>query len=146
MHPSISIFPNTSFYDGKISDAPSVMQNEHQKKYLPGSMFGPYSFVNIGDGTEEFDELGHSRRNLVEVAVIEEILCNLQRGMFSLFTNYLVMSITFQFFKKVSYSMYNVFLLQCMLFLMFLFIPWLSCYFYKISAFMFLMFFFGSLL
>ncbi|CAM0147896.1 unnamed protein product [Urochloa decumbens] len=69
MHPSISIFPNNSFYDGKISDGPSVMRNEHQKKYLPGSMFGPYSFVNIGDGIEEFDELGHSRRNLVEVEV-----------------------------------------------------------------------------
>ncbi|CAL4906592.1 unnamed protein product [Urochloa decumbens] len=80
MHPSISIFPNNSFYDGKISDAPSVMRNEHQKKYLPGSMFGPYSFVNIGDGIEEFDELGHSRRNLVEVVVIEEILCSLQRA------------------------------------------------------------------
>ncbi|CAN6249869.1 unnamed protein product [Urochloa humidicola] len=80
MHPSISIFPNTNFYDGKISDAPSVMQSKHQKKYLPGSMFGPYSFVNIEDGTEEFDELGHSRRNLVEVIVIKEILRNLQRA------------------------------------------------------------------
>jgi hypothetical protein len=108
MHPSISIFPNTSFYDGKISDAPSVMQNEHQKKYLPDSIFGPYSFVNIGDGAEEFDELGYSRRNLVEVVVIQEILCSLQRGTFSLFTNYLVVSITFQFFKSFS-SMYNVF-------------------------------------
>lgn len=86
MHPSISIFPNTSVYDGKISDAPSVLQKEHQKKYLPGPMFGPYTFVNIGDGREEVDDLGHSRRNLVEVAVIEEILCNLQRGMFSLCT------------------------------------------------------------
>ncbi|WVZ86863.1 LOW QUALITY PROTEIN: hypothetical protein U9M48_033583 [Paspalum notatum var. saurae] len=57
MHPSISIFPNTSFYDGKISDAPNVMQKEHQKEYLPGWMFGPYSFVNIGDGREEYDEL-----------------------------------------------------------------------------------------
>ncbi|CAL5030419.1 unnamed protein product [Urochloa decumbens] len=80
MHPSISIFPNTSFYDGKISDAPSVMQNEDQKKYLLGSMFGPYTFVNIEDGTEQFDELGHSRRNLVEVIVIEEILRKLQRA------------------------------------------------------------------
>ncbi|WVZ86864.1 hypothetical protein U9M48_033583 [Paspalum notatum var. saurae] len=81
MHPSISSFPNISFYDGKISDAPSVMQREHQKQYLSGSLFGPYSFVNIEEGREKFDELGHSRKNLVEVVVIEEILHNLRKGM-----------------------------------------------------------------
>uniref|UniRef100_A0A0A9D301 DNA2/NAM7 helicase-like C-terminal domain-containing protein n=1 Tax=Arundo donax TaxID=35708 RepID=A0A0A9D301_ARUDO len=80
MHPSISIFPNISFYDGKISDAPCVMQKEHQKKYLPGSIFGPYSFINIEEGREDFDELGRSRKNLVEVVIIEEILRNLQRA------------------------------------------------------------------
>ena len=107
MHPSISIFPNTSFYEGRISDAPSVMEKEHQRMYLPGSMFGPYSFVNIGDGREERDELGHSKRNFVEVAVIEEILYRLRRGMCSLFTSYLVMHmiLTFQimffFLKKI---------------------------------------------
>lgn len=81
MHPSISIFPNLRFYDGKIPDAPNVRQREHEKKYLPGSMFGPYSFVNIEGGREEFDELGHSRKNLIEVVVIEEILRNLRNGM-----------------------------------------------------------------
>ncbi|KAJ1272390.1 hypothetical protein BS78_06G198300 [Paspalum vaginatum] len=80
MHPSISSFPNISFYDGKISDAPSVMQREHQKEYLSGSLFGPYSFVNIEEGREKFDELGHSRKNLVEVFVIEEILRNLRKA------------------------------------------------------------------
>nr|TKW06157.1 hypothetical protein SEVIR_7G223800v2 [Setaria viridis] len=80
MHPSISIFPNLSFYDGKISDAPSVTEREHEKKYLPGSMFGPYSFVNIEGGREESDELCHSRKNLIEVVVIEEILRNLRKA------------------------------------------------------------------
>ncbi|XP_062185855.1 uncharacterized protein LOC133889346 [Phragmites australis] len=80
MHPSISLFPNISFYDGKISDAPCVMQKEHRKKYLPGFIFGPYSFINIEEGREEIDELGHSRKNLVEVVVVEEILRNLQRA------------------------------------------------------------------
>ncbi|CAO2036228.1 unnamed protein product [Urochloa humidicola] len=78
MHPSISIFPNLSFYDGKISDAPTVRQIEHGKKYLSGSMFGPYSVINIEGGREEPDELGHSRKNLIEVVVIEEILRNLR--------------------------------------------------------------------
>ena len=90
MHPSISSFPNISFYDGKISDAPNVMQREHQKKYLPGFMFGPYSFVNIEEGREEFSELGHSRKNLVEVVVVEEILRNLQKGMCCLSTLHLL--------------------------------------------------------
>lgn len=85
MHPSISIFPNRSFYEGKISDAPSVMEKEHQKKYLPGSMFGAYSFVNIEEGREEIDELGHSRKNMVEAVVIKRILHKLQRGMCILF-------------------------------------------------------------
>lgn len=62
MHPSISLFPNISFYDGKILDAPSVMQREYQKKYLPGPMFGPYSFINIEEGREDFDEVGKSKR------------------------------------------------------------------------------------
>jgi superfamily I DNA and/or RNA helicase len=86
MHPSISLFPNTSFYDGKILDAPSVMQREYQKKYLPGPMFGSYSFINVNEGREDFDELGKSKNNLIEVAVVKEILQNLQRGMCSLFT------------------------------------------------------------
>ncbi|KAM0832859.1 hypothetical protein ACQ4PT_064638 [Festuca glaucescens] len=80
MHPSISIFPNTRFYGGKLLDAPTVMQKEHQKKYLPGSMFGPYSFFNIEDGWEDVDELSHSRKNMVEVIVIQEILQNLQKA------------------------------------------------------------------
>lgn len=86
MHPSISIFPNISFYERKLLDAPNVMQKKHQKNYLPGSMFGSYSFFNIEDGREDLDELGHSRKNVVEVAVVQEILRNLQRGMCSLVT------------------------------------------------------------
>uniref|UniRef100_A0A0D3FZD7 Uncharacterized protein n=1 Tax=Oryza barthii TaxID=65489 RepID=A0A0D3FZD7_9ORYZ len=66
MHPSISIFPNISFYDRKLLDAPNVNQKEHRKKYLPGLMFGPYSFFNIEDGKEDLDELGRSRKNVVE--------------------------------------------------------------------------------
>lgn len=80
MHPSISIFPNISFYDRKLLDAPNVKQKEHRKKYLPGLMFGPYSFFNIEDGKEDLDELGRSRKNVVEVSVIQEILRNLQRA------------------------------------------------------------------
>lgn len=44
-------------------------------------MFGPYSFINILGGKEEVDDVGHSRRNMVEVAVTLKIVQKLFRGM-----------------------------------------------------------------
>lgn len=44
-------------------------------------MFGPYSFINVIGGKEEKDDVGHSRRNMVEVAVVVKILQNLYKGM-----------------------------------------------------------------
>ncbi|XP_066344368.1 helicase sen1-like [Miscanthus floridulus] len=70
MHPSISIFPNLSFYDKKILDGANVMQEGHTRKYLQAAMFGPYSFINV----EGRDDPGRSKRNMAEVAVILEIL------------------------------------------------------------------------
>lgn len=43
-------------------------------------MFGPYAFINIIGGREEKDDDGHSRKNMVEVAVILKILQNLHKG------------------------------------------------------------------
>jgi senataxin len=76
MHPSISIFPNFSFYDKQILDGPNVTQAGHEREYLPGTMFGPYSFINI-DGRED---RGRSKRNMAEVAAILEILRSLKQG------------------------------------------------------------------
>ncbi|KAI5351783.1 hypothetical protein L3X38_004674 [Prunus dulcis] len=74
MHPSISLFPNTNFYNNQILDAPNVKKRSHEKHYLPGSMFGPFSFINVIGGREEKDEDGRSRKNMVEVAIILKIL------------------------------------------------------------------------
>ncbi|CAB4265332.1 unnamed protein product [Prunus armeniaca] len=79
MHPSISFFPNSNFYNNQILDAPNVKKRSHEKYYLPGSMFGPFSFINVIGGREEKDEDGHSRKNLVEVAIIVKILRNLYK-------------------------------------------------------------------
>nr|VDC77804.1 unnamed protein product [Brassica rapa] len=49
MHPSISVFPNIEFYDGKISDAANVKESNYQK----------------------------SPKNIVEVAVISDIISKL---------------------------------------------------------------------
>ncbi|TQD88449.1 hypothetical protein C1H46_025973 [Malus baccata] len=79
MHPSISSFPNSSFYYNQILDAPNVKRRSHEKHFLPGSMFGPYSFINVIDGREEKDEDGHSPKNMVEVAIALKILQNLYK-------------------------------------------------------------------
>ncbi|KAI3470133.1 hypothetical protein Pfo_026796 [Paulownia fortunei] len=74
MHPSISQFPNSNFYLNQILDAPSVQRKSYEKCYLQGRMFGPYSFINVRGGKEELDDVGHSRRNMVEVAVIVKLV------------------------------------------------------------------------
>ncbi|XP_031256233.1 uncharacterized protein LOC116114218 [Pistacia vera] len=78
MHPSISYFPNSYFYDNQILDSPVVKRKSYEKVFMSGSpMFGPYSFINILDGREEL--ISHSRRNMVEVAVVVKILQNLYK-------------------------------------------------------------------
>ncbi|CAD5333261.1 unnamed protein product [Arabidopsis thaliana] len=76
MHPSISRFPNKEFYGGRIKDAANVQESIYQKRFLQGNMFGSFSFINVGRGEEEFGD-GHSPKNMVEVAVISEIISNL---------------------------------------------------------------------
>ncbi|KAI3891248.1 hypothetical protein MKW98_007553 [Papaver atlanticum] len=80
MHPEISSFPNRKFYKEQIIDAPKVRCENYQKNYLPGPMFGPYSFVNISNGKEEPDEAGHSIKNMVEVAVVMAIVRKLYKA------------------------------------------------------------------
>nr|GEW37032.1 UvrD-like helicase, ATP-binding domain, P-loop containing nucleoside triphosphate hydrolase [Tanacetum cinerariifolium] len=47
MHPSISFFPNWKFYQNQILDAENVISKSYEKQYLPGPMFGSYSFINV---------------------------------------------------------------------------------------------------
>ncbi|MQL88099.1 hypothetical protein Taro_020656 [Colocasia esculenta] len=77
MHPSISSFPNCSFYENQIMNGPNVMDRGYEKRYLPGPMFGPYSFMDIPHGKEVSNRLGHSQKNMDEVAVILKILRSL---------------------------------------------------------------------
>ncbi|KAI4357246.1 hypothetical protein L6164_001207 [Bauhinia variegata] len=79
MHPSISSFPNSYFYLNEIHDASNVKSKNYAKQYLPGPMFGSYSFLNVIGGREEFDDVGRSRKNMVEVAVVVRILKNLYK-------------------------------------------------------------------
>lgn len=59
MHPSICSFPNTNFYKKQILNAPNVKNENYRRQYLPGQIFGSYSFINILYGKEMYDN-GHS--------------------------------------------------------------------------------------
>ncbi|KAJ6752700.1 P-LOOP CONTAINING NUCLEOSIDE TRIPHOSPHATE HYDROLASES SUPERFAMILY PROTEIN [Salix koriyanagi] len=76
MHPCISLFPNKEFYNGLIQDAATVKERNYQKQFLQGNMYGPYSFINVASETEQFNN-GGSKKNLVEVAVVSELVANL---------------------------------------------------------------------
>ncbi|KAA8529934.1 hypothetical protein F0562_034462 [Nyssa sinensis] len=80
MHPSISFFPNLNFYRNQILDAPNVKSKTYEGHYILGPMFGPYSFINVTGGKEELDDVGHSIRNMVEVAVVLKMVQNLYRA------------------------------------------------------------------
>ncbi|EOY01170.1 P-loop containing nucleoside triphosphate hydrolases superfamily protein, putative [Theobroma cacao] len=79
MHPSISCFPNASFYYNRILDAPCVKHRSYEKHYLPWPMFGPYSFINVC-GREEVVDAGYSHRNMVEVAVVQRLVRTLYKA------------------------------------------------------------------
>ncbi|XP_055826633.1 uncharacterized protein LOC129895028 [Solanum dulcamara] len=78
MHPKISLFPNTEFYQKKIMDGPNVKSAAYEKKFLMGDIFGSYSFINVSSGNEEHDDK-HSSRNKAEAFVVAEIVANLHK-------------------------------------------------------------------
>ncbi|XP_051116031.1 uncharacterized protein LOC127241158 [Andrographis paniculata] len=76
MHPSISLFPNGMFYENQIKNGPNVMEESYKKCFVrgdEGKLFGTYSFINVSNGKEAFDN-SHSRKNIVEVSVVAEIV------------------------------------------------------------------------
>jgi len=88
MHPSISLFPNKEFYDRLIEDSSNVKERNYRKQFLQGSMYGPYSFINVATGKEQSYN-GRSKKNLVEVAVVSAIVASLFKSTrFSHIRNY----------------------------------------------------------
>ncbi|KAM7466484.1 hypothetical protein LguiB_014046 [Lonicera macranthoides] len=80
MHPSISSFPNSRFYQNQILDASNVKKKSYERRFLPSPMFGPYSFINVVGGKDELDDVEYSRRNMIEVAVALKIVLNLHKA------------------------------------------------------------------
>ncbi|KAK8956058.1 putative helicase MAGATAMA 3 [Platanthera guangdongensis] len=74
MHPSISKFPNSNFYDNKIHDGENVLHSTYMRHYLSGPLYGPYSFINIVRGKENGDKHGRSKKNMIEAAAVVKIV------------------------------------------------------------------------
>ena len=79
MHPSISSFPNREFYSDRILNGQNVNDRSYNRRFLRGKLYGSYSFINVSYGKEEFDDR-RSRKNIVEVVVVSEIISSLYRG------------------------------------------------------------------
>ena len=79
MHPSISLFPNREFYEKRVLDGPNVKKRTYKRRFLSGKMYGSYSFINVTGGKEEFYNR-YSPKNMVEVAVVAEIVSRLFKG------------------------------------------------------------------
>ncbi|KAL8476403.1 hypothetical protein ACS0TY_028903 [Phlomoides rotata] len=78
MHPSISLFPNKMFYGNLIKNGPNVTASGYEKRFLKDRLFGPFSFINVTNGQEEFDNR-HSRKNMMEVSITVEIVSKLYK-------------------------------------------------------------------
>ncbi|KAK9950623.1 hypothetical protein M0R45_006103 [Rubus argutus] len=78
MHPSISLFPKMEFYDNKIVDGPNVKERNYERCFLKGKMYQSYSFINVANGKDEFNDR-YSPKNMVEVAVVSEIVASLYK-------------------------------------------------------------------
>lgn len=52
MHPEISKFPSTQFYESQLKDGPN-MDKLNEKQWHKDSLFQPYKFFNLSDGKEE---------------------------------------------------------------------------------------------
>nr|XP_023901274.1 ATP-dependent helicase NAM7-like [Quercus suber] len=76
MHPSISLFPNKMFYENQILDGHNVIGRNYERHFLQGKMYGSYSFINVPHGKEEFNN-SHSLKNMVEAAVVSEIVSSI---------------------------------------------------------------------
>lgn len=59
-------------------DAECVKTDIHEKIYIPGPMFGTYSFMNISCGRE--DHADTSWKNMVEIAVLLKIIHMVYKG------------------------------------------------------------------
>lgn len=67
MHPEISLFPSTAFYDAKLLDGRG-MAELRTRPWHRSTILGPYRFFDV-QGTQQSAPRGHSLINLAEIEV-----------------------------------------------------------------------------
>lgn len=67
MHPEISYFPSSAFYDGKLQDGPN-MARLRARPWHQGELLGPYRFFDV-QGLHQSAAKGHSLVNIAEIRV-----------------------------------------------------------------------------
>ena len=67
MHPEISLFPSSTFYDGRLIDGPG-MASLRRRPWHQSQLLGPYRFFDVL-GVHQSGLRGHSLINLAEVEV-----------------------------------------------------------------------------
>ncbi|KAL5554093.1 hypothetical protein UlMin_041494 [Ulmus minor] len=57
-----------------------ICGSQMKNQYLPGPLFGSFSFINVSCGKEEMDDVHDSWKNIVEVALVTKIVHNLYKA------------------------------------------------------------------
>ena len=71
MHPEISKFPRTAFYDGRLQDGP-FMARLRIRPWHQGELLGPYRFFDV-QGLHQASAKGHSLVNMAEIRVAMQL-------------------------------------------------------------------------
>jgi senataxin len=91
MHPNISAFPSTAFYQSRLTDGPNMDQKTLQPWHA-NALFPPYTFYHV-DGREQAGR-SHSWTNPTEAAMTLAIYQRLKREYASIDFDYRIGIVT----------------------------------------------------
>lgn len=77
MHPEISLFPSTTFYDKRLLDGPG-MSKLRLRPWHANNLLGPYCFFNVA-GKHESASTGHSLINRAEIDIADALYTRLTK-------------------------------------------------------------------
>ncbi|KAI5075691.1 hypothetical protein GOP47_0009767 [Adiantum capillus-veneris] len=78
MHPAISLFPSSQFYQSHLHDGDNVTGDAY--KVHEELLYGPYAFLDVSDGSEQTGDDGRSKKNWVEASVIVALIRTLRQA------------------------------------------------------------------
>ena len=78
MHPAISSFPNSQFYDGAVKDGPNVLSADYGRSLYALLQHGAYAFLDCKHGFEVSEKKGCT--NPMEVQLVTNLVKVLAHG------------------------------------------------------------------